>query len=52
MEPRFECRKEQLIAGCQVPPSLFRGTMSRLESFAQPLVTSLPSPESRTHSHT
>jgi SRSO17 transposase len=52
MEPRFERRKEQLIAGCQVPTTLFRGVMSRLESFAQPFVTSLPSPESRTHSHT
>ena len=48
MEPRFQRRKEQLLAGCQVPPTLFRGVMSRLESFAQPFVASLPSPESRT----
>src|SRR5512143_1616932 len=50
MEPRFQRRKEQLLAGCQVPPTLFRGVSSRLESFAQPFVASLPSPESRTHS--
>jgi SRSO17 transposase len=52
MEPRFERRKEQLLADCQVPTSLFRGAMSRLESFAQPFVTSLPSPESRSHTST
>ncbi|MCA1684855.1 MAG: transposase, partial [Planctomycetia bacterium] len=52
MEPRFQRRKEQLRAGCQVPPALFRGTMSRLESFAQPFLASPPSPESRRHTHT
>ena len=52
MEPRYQRRKEQLLAGCQVPPTLFRGVMSRLESFAQPFVSSLPSPESRAHSRT
>ena len=50
MEPRYQCRKEQLLAGCQVPATLFRGVMSRLESFAQPFISSLPSPESRAHS--
>jgi hypothetical protein len=52
MGHRFACRKEQLLAGCQVPPTLFRGVMNRLESFAQPFAASLPSPERRTHSHT
>jgi SRSO17 transposase len=52
MEPRYQRRKEQLLADCQVPSTLFRGVMSRLESFAQPFVASLPSPESRTHSRT
>jgi SRSO17 transposase len=52
MEPRFARRKEQLLAACQVPPGLFRGVMSRLESFAQPFIASLPSPESRAHSRT
>jgi SRSO17 transposase len=52
MEPRFQRRKEQLLAGCQVPPTLFRGIVRRLESFAQPFVAALPSPESRRHSHT
>jgi SRSO17 transposase len=52
MEPRSQRRKEQLLAGCQVPPTLFHGVLSRLESFAQPFVAALPSPESRRHSHT
>src|SRR5512147_1895289 len=52
MQPRFQCRKEQLLAACQVPPTLFRGVMNRLEDFARPFAASLPGPESRTHSHT
>ena len=52
MEPRFERRKEQLRAACEVPPTFFRGVISRLESFAQPFVASLPSLESRRHSRT
>jgi SRSO17 transposase len=52
MEPRFQRRKDQLLADCQVPPTLFRGVIGRLESFAQPFVAALPSPESRTHSRT
>lgn len=52
MEPRFQRPKEHLLADCQVPTTLFRGVLSRLESFAQPFVATLPSPESRRHSHT
>ena len=52
MEPRFQRRKAQLLAGCQVRPTLFRGVVRRLESVAQPFVAALPSPESRGHSHT
>jgi SRSO17 transposase len=47
MEPRFQLRKDQLLADCQVPPTTFRGAVRRLETFAQPFVASLPSPESR-----
>jgi SRSO17 transposase len=52
MEPRFQRHKEQLLAGCQVPPTLFRGVMGRLEEFAVPFAASLPSPESRSHTRT
>jgi len=30
MERRFEIRKEQLLAGCEVPPEMFHGMLSRL----------------------
>src|SRR3954469_25207655 len=52
MEPRFQRHKEQMLAGCQVSPALFRGVMGRLEEFAVPFAASLPSPESRTHTRT
>src|SRR4051794_7603125 len=41
MQPRFQRRKEQLLAGCQVSPTLFRGVMNRLEVFTQPFAASL-----------
>ena len=52
MEPRFEHRKKQLLADCQVSPTLFRGVMGRLEAFAQPFLAAMPSPESQHHGHT
>jgi SRSO17 transposase len=52
MEPRFQQRKDQLLADCQVPPATFRGAVRRLEAFAQPFVASLPSPESRRYTGT
>jgi SRSO17 transposase len=52
MEPRFQRRKEQLLDGCQVPPTLFDGVIGRLEEFAAPFAASLPSPESRSHTRT
>src|SRR5262245_23461260 len=52
MEPRFQLRKEQLLAACQIPPTLFLDGIDRLADFARPFAASLPSPESRDHSHT
>src|SRR5215213_1790 len=52
MEPRFQHRKEQLLADCQVPPTLLQGVIGRLEDFAMPFAASLPSPESRSHTRT
>jgi SRSO17 transposase len=52
MEPRLQHRKEQLLADCQVPPTLLQGVIGRLEDFAMPFAASLPSPESRSHSRT
>jgi SRSO17 transposase len=50
MDPRFELRKEQLLADCQVPPAAFRGAIRRLEAFAEPFIATMPSPESRQYS--
>jgi SRSO17 transposase len=52
MEPRFQTRKDQLLADCQVPPAAFRGAVRRLETFALPFVATLPSPEGREHART
>jgi SRSO17 transposase len=50
MVSRFELRKQQLLADCQVPPATFRGAIRRLEAFAQPFVDSMPSPEIQEYS--
>src|SRR3954466_11298654 len=50
MDPRFESCKEQLLADCPVPPPAFRGAVRRLEAFAQPFSTAIPSRESREYS--
>jgi SRSO17 transposase len=50
MDPRFESRKEQLLADCQVPPAAFRGAIRRLETFAQPFIATMPSPECQQYS--
>ena len=52
MEPRFQRRRDQLLADCQVPPTTFRGAVRRLEAFAQPFVATLPSPGSRQYTGT
>src|SRR3954471_11933926 len=50
MDPRFESRKEKLLADCQVPPAAFRGAIRRLEAFAEPFIAAMPSPESQEYS--
>ncbi len=50
MDQRFELRKEQLLADCQVPPAAFRGAIRRLEAFAQPFIVTMPSPETQEYS--
>jgi SRSO17 transposase len=52
MERRFRVRLDQLLADCHVPDDAFSGITQRLESFAQPFVALLPSPESQAHGHT
>jgi hypothetical protein len=45
MERRFRVRLDELRGDAQVPPSLLRGVLPRLESFLQPFVEVLGSPE-------
>lgn len=52
MERRFELRKEELLAGCQVSPTAFRGILERLEQFAEPFCACLGRPEQRQHAQT
>ena len=52
MERRFELRKEQLLAGCQVDAETFADIVPRLEQFAAPFLVSLPSAESKAHGRT
>ena len=49
MERRFRARLGELLKDAEVPTSLLRGVMPRLESFVQPFIESLRSPEQRTN---
>ena len=52
MERRFEVRKEELLAGCEVPPEMFHGMLSRLRNFVEPFLGSLFRSEGREHAQT
>jgi len=52
MERRFEVRKEELLAGCEVPPELFDGMLWRLGKFVEPFLGSLFRSEGREHANT
>ena len=49
MERRFRVRLEELLNDAEVRPSLLRGVVPRLESFLQPFVEALRSPEQQTN---
>ena len=52
MERRFELRKAELLADCQVHPAVFDGMMDRLDRFAKPFAARLRRPEQREHAQT
>ena len=52
MDRRFELRKAELLADSEVGADTFAGVRQRLEKFAEPFLTSLPSPESKAHGRT
>jgi SRSO17 transposase len=49
MEPRFRVRLDELLSDAEVPPGLLRGILPRLETFLQPFVAALGSPEQQTN---
>jgi SRSO17 transposase len=49
MERRFQARLDELLGDAEVRPGLLRGLLVRLESFLEPFVDSMVSPEQRTN---
>ena len=52
MERRFEVRKQELLAQCQVKPEVFERVTERLRNFAQPFVNYLWRNEQKEHGQT
>src|SRR3954469_6038448 len=52
MQQRFELRKQQLLAECDLGPETFDGIIERLEGFVEPFAPPLVPDEQRRHAHT
>ncbi len=52
MQRRFEIRKQQLLADCEVPVKVFAKVTNRLDEFAGPFIKSFWRPEQRQHAQT
>jgi DDE superfamily endonuclease len=52
MQQRFELRKQQLLAECDLGPETFDGILQRLADFVQPFAACLVRDEQRRHAHT
>jgi SRSO17 transposase len=52
MHRRFELRKQQLLAECDLAPETFDGVIERLADFVQPFAAGLVRDEQRRHVHT
>jgi SRSO17 transposase len=52
MQQRFELRKQQLLAECDLGPETFDGVIERLTDFVQPFAACLVRDEQRQHVHT
>src|SRR5512135_377153 len=52
MHWRYELRKQQLLAECDITPDAFEGTIERLAEFAQPFAACLVRQEQREHART
>jgi len=49
MDRRFEARKQEMLAECEVSPHVFQGVQDRMNKFAEPFVSLLRLPAQRTH---
>ena len=52
MQQRFELRKQQLLAQCDLGPETFDGILDRLADFVEPFAACLVRDEQRRHAHT
>jgi hypothetical protein len=51
MERRFRVRLAELLDDAHVPPTLLRGVLPRLQTFLQPLLDALQTPQQQTNAH-
>jgi len=51
MDQRFRVRLEQARHDAELPPGLLHGLRARLDTFLEPFVVSLESPQQRDHAH-
>lgn len=49
MDRRFEVRKQEMLAECEVSPQVFRGVVERMKEFVQPFADLLRLPAQREH---
>lgn len=49
MDRRFEVRKQEMLAECEVSPQVFRGVVERMKKFVQPFADLLRLPTQREH---
>ena len=49
MERRFEVRKQEMLAECEVSPQVFHGAVGRMQKFVEPFADLLGHPEQREH---
>jgi hypothetical protein len=51
MERRFRVRRDELLNDAHVPPNLLRGLLPRLQTFLEPFLDTLKTPQQQTNAH-
>ena len=52
MERRFQVRKQEMLAECEVSPRVFRGMVERMNRFVRPFADRLTQSAQRLHAST